>query len=102
MNMSHDRDGDAAFRNDEMPIGTESKSRDTAKDIPSEPNESFYHGPRGLAVKILSRVERSDSYLDKLIDYTLRTEELDERDRRLLIELSYGVMRNREKLDWVL
>lgn len=102
MDMSHDTDRTASPANASTPVDATKPARPTEPGVTTEPSESFYHGPRGLAVKILSRVERSDSYLDKLIDYTLRTEELDERDRRLLIELSYGVLRNREKLDWVL
>ena len=67
-----------------------------------EDSSSLYHGPRGLAVKILTRVDRSDSWLDKLVDHTLTRERLDPRDKRLLTELTHGVMRHRERLDWVL
>lgn len=62
----------------------------------------LYHGVRGLAVKILTRIDRSDAYLDKLLDHTIRYEEMDERDRRLLTEIATGVIRHRERLDWVL
>jgi 16S rRNA (cytosine967-C5)-methyltransferase len=33
-------------------------------------------GVRGVAVKVLNRVERTDSYLDKLLDSELKTSEL--------------------------
>lgn len=66
------------------------------------PSESIYQGPRGLAVKILSRIDRSDSYLDKLVDAAIRNNQLDNRDARLLNEIAHGVLRHRERIDWVL
>ena len=63
---------------------------------------SLYSGVRGIAVKILSRVERSDSYLEKLVDAAIRNEGLESRDARLLNEITHGVLRYRERLDWVL
>lgn len=67
-----------------------------------EETPPLYHGVRGLAVKILTRIDRSDAYLDKLLDHTIRYEEMDDRDRRLLTEIATGVIRHRERLDWVL
>lgn len=32
----------------------------------------LFDGVRGVAVKILNRVERTDAYLDKLISYELK------------------------------
>lgn len=58
--------------------------------------------PRYLAVKILSRYDRSDSYVDKLITNNFRNENLNNLDKGLLIELVNGVIRWRAKLDWVL
>lgn len=66
------------------------------------PKTSLYEGPRGLAVKILNRIERTDAYLDKLLDAELRTDELNDLDKGLLSEIVHGVMRWRMKLDWVL
>lgn len=63
---------------------------------------SLYEGPRGIAVKILNRIERTDSYLDKLLDSELRMGELNDLDQGLLSEIIHGVMRWRLKLDWVL
>ncbi len=77
-----------------------SASPDSPKDDATSP--PLYNGVRGLAVKILTRVDRSDAYLDKLLDYTLSNEPLDTRDRRLLKEITTGVLRQRERLDWVL
>ncbi len=64
--------------------------------------ESLYYGVRGTAVKILSRVDRSDSYLEKLVDNAIRNEGFDRRDAGLLKEITHGVLRHRERLDWVL
>lgn len=57
---------------------------------------------RHSAVKILNRVERSGSYIDKLVDFELKNNELKPEDRSLLQELVYGVTRWKAKLDWVL
>jgi len=66
------------------------------------PKTGLYEGPRGLAVKILNRIERTDAYLDKLLEAELRTDELNDLDKGLLSEIIHGVMRWRLKLDWVL
>lgn len=63
---------------------------------------TLYAGPRGTAVKILNRVERTDSYLDKLLDVELRSNDLSDLDKNLLAELVHGVMRWQGRLDWVL
>ncbi len=57
---------------------------------------------RYLAVRILSRFERSDSYLDKLISHELLNNDLTQQDKALLTELINGVVRWRGKLDWAL
>ena len=62
----------------------------------------FFTGARGVAVRILSRFERSDAYLDKLLDYEFRTGNLSALDKALMTELLYGVIRWRGKLDFVL
>ena len=72
----------------------------TKKEEANQP--PLYSGVRGLAIKILTRVDRSDAYLDKLLDYTLANEPLETRDRALLKEITTGVLRHREQLDWVL
>src|SRR3972149_3391566 len=55
--------------------------------------EDLYAGPRGTAVKILNRIERSDAYLDRLIDSEMRANDMN--------ELDTGVVRRRAKVDWV-
>jgi len=73
------------------------------KDAKSEPpQERLYAGPRGTAVKILNRIERSDAYLDKLLDAELRSDEMNELDKGLMNEIVTGVVRWQMKLDWVL
>jgi 16S rRNA (cytosine967-C5)-methyltransferase len=64
--------------------------------------ESFYRGARGAAVKILTRIEQSDAYLDKLLNHELAGTELGDQDKRLLTELATGVLRWLARLDWVL
>jgi 16S rRNA (cytosine967-C5)-methyltransferase len=62
----------------------------------------LFHGVRGSAVKILNRVERTDAYLDKLLEAELRSEEINDLDKSLLTEIVNGVLRWQMKLDWVL
>jgi 16S rRNA (cytosine967-C5)-methyltransferase len=62
----------------------------------------LFGGVRGSAVKILNRVERTDAYLDKLIDADLRSETINDLDKALLTEIVHGVLRWQMKLDWVL
>ena len=67
-----------------------------------ERRRNLYEGVRGTAVKVLCRVERTDAYLDKLLDSELRSGELPDIDKGLLTELVHGVLRWQNKLDWVL
>ena len=64
--------------------------------------ENLYEGVRGLAVKILNRVERTDAYLEKLLDNEMRNSELGGQDKALLYEIVHGVIRWMGRLDWVL
>ncbi|HTS00294.1 MAG TPA: transcription antitermination factor NusB, partial [Bacteroidota bacterium] len=70
--------------------------------IPAQPRKNLYGGPRGTAVKILNRVERTDSYLDKVLDIELKAQDLSDVDKGLLNELVHGVLRWQNRLDWVL
>jgi 16S rRNA (cytosine967-C5)-methyltransferase len=63
---------------------------------------ALYAGPRAGAVKLLNRIERSDAYLDKLLDAELRSDDLIGPDKALLAELVHGVMRWQGRLDWLL
>ncbi|MFO7447425.1 MAG: 16S rRNA (cytosine(967)-C(5))-methyltransferase RsmB [Ignavibacteriaceae bacterium] len=64
--------------------------------------KDLYEGVRGLAVKVLNRVERSDSYLERLLDNEMRNTELSGADKALLYEIVHGVVRWAGRLDWVL
>ncbi|MBI1805127.1 MAG: 16S rRNA (cytosine(967)-C(5))-methyltransferase RsmB [Ignavibacteriae bacterium] len=64
--------------------------------------QTLYDGPRGTAIKILNRVERTDSYLDKLLDTELRATDISDLDKSLLAEIVHGVMRWQGRLDWIL
>lgn len=75
-----------------------------------DPNFPYYHNvdkkvfsnARALAVKIIVRCERSDAYLDKLIDFEIRNNDLNDLDKALLNELAHGVIRWLRRLDWFL
>jgi 16S rRNA (cytosine967-C5)-methyltransferase len=67
-----------------------------------EKKYSYTPSVRQLAVKILNRYDRSDSYIDKLLSHELKHEHLIHQDRALLTELVNGVIRWRGKIDWVL
>lgn len=73
-----------------------------ADTLPAVPGKSLYSGPRGIAVKILNRVERTDSYLDKVLDIELKGPDLADLDKGLLTEIVHGVLRWQNRLDWVL
>jgi 16S rRNA (cytosine967-C5)-methyltransferase len=64
--------------------------------------QDLYIGVRGLAVKILNRVERTDAYLEKLLDHEMRSSELAGQDKALLYEIVHGVIRWMGRLDWIL
>lgn len=57
---------------------------------------------RATAIKILNRFERSDSYIEVLIDKAISENDFNEFDRSLLTELVYGIIRWKAKLDYVL
>ncbi|MBM2815552.1 MAG: Ribosomal small subunit methyltransferase [Ignavibacteria bacterium] len=63
---------------------------------------SHYQSVRYKAVKLLSRYERSDAYIDKLLDYEMRETTLNSLDKSLLTEIVNGTIRWRAKIDWVL
>jgi 16S rRNA (cytosine967-C5)-methyltransferase len=64
--------------------------------------KGLYEGVRGLAVKILNRVERTDAYLNRLLDNEMKNAELEGPDKALLFEIVHGVIRWMGRLDWVL
>ena len=58
--------------------------------------------PRWVSAQILTKIERTDSYLDKLIENEFKSDNLNEKDKRLLNEITNGVIRNKLRIDWVL
>ncbi len=59
--------------------------------------------PRGICLDILNRVEETDLHPDRLLtDSFKRYRHLTSLDRSFLTELTYGVIRWRGKLDWVI
>lgn len=62
----------------------------------------IYTGVRGIAIKILNRVDRTDAYLDKLLDIEIKNSELSGVDKALLFEIVHGVIRWLGRIDWIL
>ena len=59
--------------------------------------------PRAICLDILNRVEESNAHPDRLLtDSFKRYRYLTSLDRAFLTELTYGVIRWRGKLDWVI
>ncbi len=72
------------------------------EEINIEPSINLYAGVRGLAVKIINRVDRTDAYLDKLLDIEIKLSELSGKDKALLFEIVHGVIRWLGRIDWIL
>jgi ribosomal RNA small subunit methyltransferase RsmB len=62
----------------------------------------LYQGVRGNTIKILNRIDRTDAYLEKLLENEMKDTELNGPDKALLYELVHGVVRWMGRLDWVL
>jgi 16S rRNA (cytosine967-C5)-methyltransferase len=63
---------------------------------------NLYQGVRGNAVKILNRIDRTDAYLDKLLDIEIKNSNLSGPDKSLLYEIVHGVTRWLGRIDWIL
>jgi len=63
---------------------------------------NLYQGVRGMAVKILNRVDRTDAYLDKLLEIEIKNSNLVGADKALLFEIVHGVTRWAGRIDWIL
>lgn len=61
-----------------------------------------FEGVRGIAVKILNRIDRTDAYLDKLLEQELKHNELSGSEKSLLYEIVHGAIRWENKIDWTL
>jgi 16S rRNA (cytosine967-C5)-methyltransferase len=62
----------------------------------------IYETAREVAVKVLNRIERTDSYLDKLLDFELRNSDLSKLDTSFLTELVNGTIRWKMRIDYVI
>ena len=65
-------------------------------------NLNLYQGVRGLAVKILNRIDRTDAYLEKILEVEMKNSELSGSDKALLYEIVHGVIRWMGRIDWIL
>jgi len=65
-------------------------------------NSELYSGARSIAVKILNRIDRTDAYLDKILDNEMKHSGLKGADKALLFEIVHGVIRQRLKIDYIL
>ena len=59
-------------------------------------------GPRAVALDVLRRVEATQAYANLLLDARLGASRLSAADRALATELTYGVLRWRGRIDWIL
>ena len=62
--------------------------------LPSSTN----HSPRSVVLSILLASQRGDRALDEVLDQRVKSVS-DQRDRALIMELVYGVLRRQETLD---
>ncbi|HEY9165022.1 MAG TPA: 16S rRNA (cytosine(967)-C(5))-methyltransferase RsmB [Candidatus Kryptonia bacterium] len=62
----------------------------------------LYDTAREIAIKVLNRVERTDSYLDKLLDFELRNSDMSRVDKAFLTELVNGTIRWKMRIDYVI
>jgi len=82
-------------------VESDSKNSDNPNSEEQQ-NPKRNYNVRFSAVKILNRYERSDAYLDKLLNAEFQKEIYNKFDKALLSEIVNGVIRWRAKLDWIL
>lgn len=70
--------------------------------VESHSIKDLYQGVRGLAIKILNRIDRTDAYLERMLDNEMKSTELSGPDKALLYEIVHGVVRWQGRLDWIL
>jgi 16S rRNA (cytosine967-C5)-methyltransferase len=71
-------------------------------DTDNQSSELLFAGPRGTAVRILSRAENTDALITNLLDAEFKRNEWSAYDRALIVELVYGSLRWQARLDWIL
>ncbi|MBS1551028.1 MAG: 16S rRNA (cytosine(967)-C(5))-methyltransferase RsmB [Bacteroidetes bacterium] len=90
------------MENQKLQLLTPNNQENGSRKKETEYSKNLYADARSCAVKILCRCERTDSYLEKLIDAELRNDTLNDFDKALLNEISHGVIRWMRRLDWFL
>lgn len=70
--------------------------------VESHSIRDLYQGVRGLAIKMLNRIDRTDAYLERMLDNEMKSTELSGPDKALLYEIVHGVVRWQGRLDWIL
>lgn len=80
----------------------EQETNNTEVKIESHSIKNLYQGVRGLAIKILNRIDRTDAYLERMLDNEMKSTELSGPDKALLYEIVHGVVRWQGRLDWIL
>jgi len=78
------------------------ETNNTEIKIESHSITNLYQGVRGLAIKILNRIDRTDAYLERMLDNEMKSLELSGPDKALLYEIVHGVVRWQGRLDWIL
>ncbi len=94
------KNGDKSYSDKPSNKSSDNRNYQNKRERPT--GDTIYSDARSLAVKILTRVERTDAYLDKLIDFEIRTDLLNDYDKSLLNEICHGVIRWMRRLDWFL
>jgi 16S rRNA (cytosine967-C5)-methyltransferase len=59
------------------------------------------NAPREIALEVINRVHKTGSYANLLLPKRLQESDLDVRDRAFVTELTYGTLRAKGTLDWV-
>jgi len=65
-------------------------------------NDLLFGGPRGTAVRLLTRAENTDAHINNLLEAEFRRNEWSAYDRALIVELVFGTLRWQGRLDWIL
>jgi len=78
------------------------ETNNTGIKIESHSIVDLYQGVRGLAIKILNRIDRTDAYLERMLDNEMKSTEMNGPDKALLYEIVHGVVRWQGRLDWIL
>lgn len=68
----------------------------------SQPPSFDMNTPRTIALDILNKIESRDAYADILLDDAFKRHPLKDADKGLLTELVYGVLRWKNRIDWII